>query len=84
MTMSKKFTKGDCGHFCEACARRDDKITVLYEALKRAREYVVDNRNSIADSHRNLHTGLLEPADVCAIDDALLFEIDTAIAKAAP
>lgn len=32
--MSEKFTRGDCGHFCEACARRDDKIAVLYEALK--------------------------------------------------
>lgn len=31
--MSEKFTRGDCGHFCEACARRDDKIAVLYEAL---------------------------------------------------
>jgi len=27
------FKPGDCGHFCEACARRDDEIKRLREIL---------------------------------------------------
>lgn len=65
-------------------AKKCEAAPDMYEALKRAREYVVDSRNTLADCHRNFSTGLLEPEDVCSIEDALLFEIDVALAKATP
>lgn len=35
-----EYTQRDCGHFCEACARRDDKITRLLGLLEQAKPIV--------------------------------------------
>ena len=42
--MSDVLEKGQCGHFCEACARRDDKIAKL-EAWQ---EFVRCNSKDVA------------------------------------
>ena len=42
-----KDTQRDCGHFCEACARRDDRVTRLLGLLDQATELItlaVDER----------------------------------------
>jgi hypothetical protein len=34
--VTDKFEVGECGHFCEACARRDDEIKRLRAKLEEA------------------------------------------------
>lgn len=34
---------GTCGHFCEACARRDDEIKRFHEAVRNVKSHLRDS-----------------------------------------
>lgn len=52
----------------------------LVATLRAARAYIAENRESLRQSHLNPRTGCVVPADVLDADDALLREIDEALA----
>ena len=76
--MNVKFTKGDCGHFCEACARRDDKIAALGEALRLVSAGL--KKGSIKSRPIIQFNADDEQANMQTLEEI----VDAALAKAAP
>ena len=66
--MSDVLEKGQCGHFCEACARRDDKIAELETKLNEFYN-IVNESVGVAGFHLNgeiatwEYLGLAPPQD---------------------
>ena len=69
MTMSEKFTKGDCGHFCEACGEWPHTMDASVWAAKFADAVAADQTMT---SDRGVMIGWFANAIMAGYDAAML------------